>query len=167
MDARTLVVDGEPETADLVEAYLKSEGCTVLKYDTGIEALAMIWNQALDLTILGVTLPDINGSALCGEIRKGHHSPIFVLAVKAEGVGKVASLTIDADDYIIKPFSPLKLMVQVKVQLCRHTRYNEIDKAGNYWDIIDFNSLVINRATYECALYGRELGLTSIKFGIL
>ena len=137
MDARILVVDDEPEIADLVEVYLKSEGCTVFKCGTGTEALAVVRTQALDLAILDVMLPDISG------------------------------FTIGADDYITKPFNPLVLMARVKAQLRRYTRYNEADKAGDCRDIIDFNGLVINRATHECTLYDRELGLTPIEFDIL
>lgn len=144
MDARILVVDDEPEIADLVEVYLKSEGCTVFKCGTGTEALAVVRNQALDLAILDVMLP-----------------------AKAEDMDKITGLTIGADDYITKPFNPLELMARVKAQLRRYTRYNEADKAGDCRDIIDFNGLVINRATHECTLYDRELGLTPIEFDIL
>ena len=167
MDARILVVDDEPEIADLVEVYLKSEGCTVFKCGTGTEALAVVRNQALDLAILDVMLPDISGFTLCGEIRKEHHFPVLMLTAKAEDMDKITGLTIGADDYITKPFNPLELMARVKAQLRRYTRYNEADKAGDCRDIIDFNGLVINRATHECTLYDRELGLTPIEFDIL
>lgn len=145
MDARILVVDDEPEIADLVEVYLKSEGCTVFKCGTGTEALAVVRNQALDLAILDVMLPDISGFTLCGEIRKEHHFPVLMLTAKAEDMDKITGLTIGADDYITKPFNPLELMARVKAQLRRYTRYNEADKAGDCRDIIDFNGLVINR----------------------
>ena len=167
MDARILVVDDEPEIADLVEVYLKSEGCTVFKCGTGTEALAVVRNQALDLAILDVMLPDISGFTLCGEIRKEHHFPVLMLTAKAEDMDKITGLTIGADDYITKPFNPLELMARVKAQLRRYTRYNEADKAGDCRDIIDFNGLVINRATHECTLYDRELGLSPIEFDIL
>ena len=101
MDARILVVDDEPEIADLVEVYLKSEGCTVFKCGTGTEALAVVRTQALDLAILDVMLPDISGFTLCGEIRKEHHFPVLMLTAKAEDMDKITGLTIGADDYII------------------------------------------------------------------
>ena len=124
-------------------------------------------NLNCTLVILDVMLPDISGFTLCGEIRKEHHFPVLMLTAKAEDMDKITGLTIGADDYITKPFNPLELMARVKAQLRRYTRYNEADKAGDCRDIIDFNGLVINRATHECTLYDRELGLTPIEFDIL
>ena len=119
MDARILVVDDEPEIADLVEVYLKSEGCTVFKCGTGTEALAVVRNQALDLAILDVMLPDISGFTLCGEIRKEHHFPVLMLTAKAEDMDKITGLTIGADDYITKPFNILELKARVRALLRR------------------------------------------------
>ena len=166
MEANILVVDDEPEIADLVEVYLQSEGCTVYKCNTGTQALAVVNSRSVDLAILDVMLPDISGFTLCGEIRKDHHFPVLMLTAKAEDMDKITGLTIGADDYITKPFNPLELMARVKAQLRRYTRYNEADK-GDSRDILDFNGLVINRATHECTLYDKELNLTPIEFDIL
>ena len=166
MEANILVVDDEPEIADLVEVYLQSEGCTVYKCNTGTQALAVVNSRSVDLAILDVMLPDISGFTLCGEIRKDHHFPVLMLTAKAEDMDKITGLTIGADDYITKPFNPLELMARVKAQLRRYTRYNEADK-GDSKDILDFNGLVINRATHECTLYDKELSLTPIEFDIL
>ena len=167
MDANILVVDDEPDIADLVEVYLKSEGFTVFKFGTGTQALACVRSQRLDLAILDVMLPDISGFTLCGEIRKEHHFPVLMLTAKANDMDKITGLTIGADDYITKPFNPLELVARVKAQLRRYTRYNESDKSAESQDIIDFNGLVINRATHECWLYDQELNLTPIEFDIL
>ena len=161
MDANILVVDDEPQIADLVEVYLKSEGCTVFKCGTGTEALACVARERLDLAILDVMLPDISGFTLCGEIRKEHHFPVLMLTAKVIG------FECGADDYITKPFNPLELVARVKAQLRRYTRYNEADKSSESRDLIDFNGLVINRGTHECQLYDRELNLTPIEFDIL
>ena len=166
MEANVLVVDDEPEIADLVEVYLQSEGCTVYKCNTGADALAVVKSHALDLAILDVMLPDISGFTLCGEIRKDHHFPVLMLTAKTDDMDKITGLTIGADDYITKPFNPLELMARVKAQLRRYTRYNEVDK-GDSRDVLDFNGLVINRATHECTLYDKELNLTPIEFDIL
>ena len=167
MDAKILVVDDEPEIADLVEVYLKSEGCTVFKCGTGAQALACVREQDVDLAILDVMLPDLSGFTLCGEIRKEHRFPVLMLTAKVDDMDKITGLTIGADDYITKPFNPLELMARVKAQLRRYTRYNDAERSGDSRDIIDFNGLVINRSTHQCCLYDRELGLTPIEFDIL
>lgn len=165
MDATILVVDDEPEIAELVEVYLKSEGFSVLKCATGTEALAAVEKNTVDLAILDVMLPDISGFTLCGEIRKRFHFPVLMLTAKVEDVDKITGLTIGADDYITKPFNPLELVARVKAQLRRYTRYNEAEKGAG--DVIDFNGLVIDRITHQCWLYDRELSLTPLEFDIL
>ena len=165
MDAHILVVDDEPEIADLVEVYLQSEGFTVHTCGTGTEALELVKRQPLDLAILDVMLPDISGFTLCGEIRKEHHFPVLMLTAKAEDTDKITGLTIGADDYMTKPFNPLELVARVKAQLRRYTRYNEVDRGSG--DVLDINGLVINRATHECWLYDQPLVLTPIEFDIL
>lgn len=166
MDARILVVDDEPEIADLVEVYLKSEGCTVFKCGTGTEALAVVRNQALDLAILDVMLPDISGFTLCGEIRKEHHFPVLMLTAKAEDMDKITGLTIGADDYITKPFNPLEVAARVKTQLRRYMKYNSAGSGGEVTEY-DIRGLQISKATHKCVLFGEELSLTPLEFSIL
>lgn len=165
MDANILVVDDEPEIADLVEVYLKSEGFTVFTCGTAAEALTCVRDNRLDLAILDVMLPDMSGFTLCGEIRREHRFPVLMLTAKVGDMDKIMGLTIGADDYITKPFNPLELVARVKAQLRRYTRYNGTDKAES--DVIDFNGLVINRGTHECWLYDKELTLPPIEFDIL
>ena len=165
MDANILVVDDEPEIADLVEVYLKSEGFTVFTCGTAAEALTCVRDNRLDLAILDVMLPDMSGFTLCGEIRREHRFPVLMLTAKVGDMDKIMGLTIGADDYITKPFNPLELVARVKAQLRRYTRYNGTDKAES--DVIDFNGLVINRGTHECWLYDKELTPTPIEFDIL
>ena len=82
MDANILVVDDEPEIADLVEVYLTSEGCAVHTCGTGSQALEVLREQKLDLAILDVMLPDISGFTLCSEIRREHHFPVIMLTAR-------------------------------------------------------------------------------------
>ncbi|MEG1858050.1 MAG: VanR-ABDEGLN family response regulator transcription factor [Pseudoflavonifractor sp.] len=165
MDENILVVDDEPEIADLVGVYLRNEGFTVFQCGTGTEALACVRRERLDLAILDVMLPDIDGFTLCGEIRREHHFPVLMLTAKAGDMDKITGLTIGADDYLTKPFSPLELVARVKAQLRRYTRYNDTEKVTG--DMLDFGGLVINRATHECTLYDESLALTPIEFDIL
>ena len=167
MDVHILVVDDEPEIADLVGVYLRSEGFTVHTCGTAQEALDTLAHQSVDLAILDVMLPDKSGFDLCGELRREHRFPVLMLTAKSSDMDKITGLTIGADDYITKPFNPLELVARVKAQLRRYTRYNETGKSGGDKDVIDFNGLVINRSTHECWLYDKPLTLTPIEFDIL
>ena len=119
MNAVILVVDDEPEIAELVEVYLKSEGFSVIKCGTGTQALAVLSRENVDLAILDVMLPDISGFTLCSEIRKEYNFPVLMLTAKTEDMDKITGLTIGADDYITKPFTPLELVARIKAQLRR------------------------------------------------
>ena len=165
MKANILVVDDEPEIADLVEVYLKSEGFTVFKCGTGADALQCVNRERLDLAILDVMLPDISGFTLCGEIRREHHFPVLMLTARTEDMDKITGLTIGADDYMTKPFNPLELVARVKTQLRRYTTYNVAAESRK--QIHDFAGLYICRDNRKCSLYGRELALTPLEFDIL
>ena len=119
MEANILVVDDEPEIADLVGVYLKSEGFTVFTCGTAAEALACVRAQSLDLAVLDVMLPDMSGFVLCGEIRKEYHFPVIMLTAKGSDMDKITGLTIGADDYITKPFSMRELLARVKANIRR------------------------------------------------
>ena len=166
MSATILIVDDEKEIADLIELYLQGEDYQIVKCYDGTQALEAIRNQSLDLAILDVMLPGIDGFTLCQEIRRSYHFPVIMLTAKVGDMDKITGLTIGADDYITKPFNPLELAARVKAQLRRYTQYNGGDK-GSSPDIIEVNGLVINRAIHECNLYDEPLVLTPIEFNIL
>jgi two-component system response regulator VanR len=127
----------------------------------------VIRSQKLDLAILDVMLPGIDGFALCREIRQSYQFPVLMLTARTDDMDKITGLTIGADDYITKPFNPLELTARVKAQLRRYTQYNDVSKAANDPEVIDINGLVINHATHECKLYDEMLTLTPIEFNIL
>jgi two-component system response regulator VanR len=108
MEQSILIVDDEVEKADLVELYLKNEGFTVYKFYNGADALACVQSKKLDLAILDVMLPDVDGFRLCAKIRENHFWPIIMLTAKVEDIDKIMGLTIGADDYITKPFNRWK-----------------------------------------------------------
>ncbi len=160
-----LVVDDEREIADVVELYLKNDQYNIFKFYTGQEALACIENTKIDLAILDVMLPDIDGFEILKKIREKYTFPVIMLTAKVEYMDKITGLTLGADDYIPKPFNPLELVARVKAQLRRYTQYNEVGKSDG--DIIDFGALFLNRTSYECIYYEKELTLTPIEFDIL
>ena len=94
MAAGILVVDDEPEIADLVTVYLRGEGFRVYPCGTGTEALEILRREEIDLAVLDVMLPDISGMTLCAEIRRTHQFPILMLTAKSEGTDKITGLTV-------------------------------------------------------------------------
>lgn len=168
MSTSILIVDDEKEIADLIEVYLKNDGYEVYKFYSGMEALKCIETTKLDMAILDVMLPDIDGFRICQKIRENHFFPIIMLTAKVEDSDKIMGLTIGADDYITKPFNPLEVVARVKTQLRRYVRYNNIselqDVAANEYDI---KGLLINKITHRCSLFGKEVSLTPTEFSIL
>lgn len=165
MENRILVVDDEPEIADLVTVYLRGEGFQVFPCGSGTEALAVLEREKIDLAVLDVMLPDISGLSLCAEIRRKWQFPILMLTAKTEDSDKITGLTVGADDYMTKPFSPLELVARVKAQLRRYTRYNGGEREEG--EMLSVNGLTINRTTHQCWLYDKLLNLTPIEFDIL
>lgn len=168
MNEKILVVDDEREIADLIEIYLKNDGYTVYKFYSGAEALKCIEETALDLAILDVMLPDVDGFRICRKIREKFFYPVIMLTAKVEDGDKIMGLTIGADDYITKPFNPLEVVARVKTQLRRSMRYNpSIQKQEEAMHEYDIRGLVINKDNHKCTLFGKELQLTPIEFSIL
>ena len=168
MNESILIVDDEKEIADLIEVYLKNDGYTVHKFYNGLDALECIETQKMDLAILDVMLPDIDGFRICQKIREQYYYPIIMLTAKVEDTDKIMGLTIGADDYITKPFNPLEVVARVKTQLRRYQNYNnpnliQPEEKEEY----DIRGLLINRVSHKCYLFGKEIALTPLEFSIL
>ncbi len=168
MDGKILIVDDEKEIADLIEVYLINDGYTVYKFYNGSDALKCINETEMDLAILDIMLPDIDGFHICQKIREKFFYPVIMLTAKVEDTDKIMGLAIGADDYITKPFNPLEVVARVKTQLRRYVNYNNsgrkmVEETGEY----DIKGLVINKNTHKCTLYGKEILLTPIEFSIL
>lgn len=158
-----LVVDDEKEIADLIEVYLKNENHNVYKYYDSEMVLSDIDALNIDLAILDVMMPGIDGFDLCKKIRDNYNFPIIFVTAKVEDIDKISGLTIGADDYITKPFQPLELMARVKAQLRRYKRYNQVLDEN----IIDFRNILINNDTHEFYFNGKKVELTPIEFSIM
>lgn len=165
MQDKILIVDDEPEIADLIELYLQNENFQIFKFYHPLAALECIRQESLDLAVLDVMMPGVNGLRLCQKIRESHQYPVIMLTAKGEEVDKINGLTLGADDYITKPFLPLEMVARVKAQLRRYKRYN----AGpeNEKDIFVHSGLVLKVKTHECILNETPLSLTPTEFSIL
>ena len=160
---KILVVDDEKEIADLVELYLKNENYTVYKYYSAKEVLDNIDNLDVDLAILDVMMPEIDGFMLCNKIREKYTFPIIFATAKVEEIDKINGLMIGADDYVTKPFQPLELIARVKAQLRRSQKYNNSNQKEN---VIDFRGILINKDTHEFYFNEKKVELTKIEFEI-
>ncbi len=166
MSINILVVDDEQSIADLVEDYLQSEGFKIYKFYNGKDAYRCVQSEQLDLAILDVMLPDMDGFTLCQKIREKHKFPVIMLTAKEEEIDKITGLTLGADDYITKPFRPLELIARVKAQLRRFTQYNS-SRSEKEEHLIAFSGLVMNLDTHECTLNEKKLSLTPTEFSLL
>ena len=167
MAERILVVDDERDIADLLEVYLQSENYEVYKFYSAKEALNCIENKEIDLAILDIMLPDIDGFSLCQKIRKKYTYPVIMLTAKDEETDKITGLTLGADDYVTKPFRPLELIARVKAQLRRYKKYTPAQVEKNSPPILTYKRLMLNTQTYECTLNGTPVSLTPTEFSIL
>ena len=167
MNEKILVVDDEKELADLVEVYLKNDGYTVYKFYNGTDALKCVESTHLDLAILDIMLPDIDGFQICQKIREKFYFPVIMLTAKVEDGDKIMGLSV-ADDYITKPFNPLEVVARVKAQLRQYMRYRQPqikqeDECSEY----DIRGMTISKKSHKCILFGKELQLTPTEFSIL
>lgn len=151
MSEKILIVDDEVEIADLIEVYLKNENYTVFKFYTATEALECINTTMLDLAILDIMLPDINGFTLCQKIRERYTYPVIMLTAKDAETDKITGLTLGADDYITKPFRPLEMVARVKSQLRRYKKYN-VALPEEKQHIILYSDLTLDIKKHECWL---------------
>lgn len=167
MPEKILVVDDEHDIADLLEVYLQNENYLIYKYYSAKEALDCIENEKIDLAILDIMLPDINGFSLCQKIREKYTYPIIMLTAKDEETDKITGLTLGADDYVTKPFRPLELIARVKAQLRRYNKYTPLPVQDAPDAILTYKKLSLNTQTYECILDRQIISLTPTEFSIL
>jgi DNA-binding response OmpR family regulator len=160
-----LVVDDEKEIRDLISIYLVNEGYKIIKAGNGLDALNYLKNEEIDLIILDIMMPNMDGMEVCDKIRQHKNMPIIMLSAKSEDIDKIMGLTTGADDYVTKPFNPFELMARVKSQLRRYKRLNvpEDKKDG----IIEIDDLIINLDTHEVKVRDIDAKLTPREFDIL
>ncbi|MBO9606192.1 MAG: response regulator transcription factor [Paenibacillaceae bacterium] len=160
-----LLVDDEKEIVDLLDIYLRNEGYTLLKAADGREALALVEAHPVDLIVLDVMMPHMDGIAACMKIRESRHMPIIMLSAKGQDIDKITGLSIGADDYVVKPFSPLELLARVKSQLRRYKMMQAPQPAKENEIVID--GLTINTSTHKVTIEDEEVRLTPREFAIL
>lgn len=167
MSEKILVIDDERDIADLLEVYLRNENYIVYKYYCAKDAMQCIEGGDIDLAILDVMLPDMNGLSLCQLIREKYTYPIIMLTAKIEETDKITGLTLGADDYVTKPFRPLEVVARVKAQLRRYKKYSPATNVEKIQPELSYSKLRLNTQTHECLLDGEAISLTPTEFSIL
>ncbi|MGP0686239.1 response regulator transcription factor [Priestia aryabhattai] len=163
MKDRILIIDDDEQIRNLIAIYLENEGFEALKVSNAVSGLALLEEQELDLIILDIMMPHMNGIDAAFKIREEKNMPIIMLSAKSEDMDKISGLTAGADDYLTKPFNPLELIARVKSQIRRYKKYNERAERG----VIQIGDLEINRSTRLVFVRGQEVRLTPKEFDIL
>ncbi|MEK3965899.1 MULTISPECIES: response regulator transcription factor [Paenibacillus] len=165
-NATLLLVDDEAEIIKLMQIYLENEGYRLLTAKDGLEALEIINREIIDLMVLDIMMPNMDGIEACIKIRETQKFPIIMLSAKGQELDKITGLSVGADDYVTKPFSPLELVARVKSQL-RRTRNYMADLNAAKQDEIIIDGLVINSVTHEVSVDDQPVKLTPREFAIL
>lgn len=161
-----LIADDEEEIAELVAIHLGKEGYNVLKVHNGEDALQVIQTRAIDLLILDIMMPKMDGYEVTRQIREHHNMPIIFLSAKTSDFDKVHGLVIGADDYITKPFTPIELVARVNAQLRRFMKFNQPKVDDNIVNL-EFGEIVISPDQRTVSLHGETVELTPKEFDIL
>ena len=164
---KILVVDDEKEIADLLELYLISDGYQVCKAYDALQGLEIMKNETIDLVLLDIMMPAMNGIEMCRKIRAVSNVPIIMVSAKTQELDKIVGLTVGADDYVTKPFTPLELMARVKSQLRRYRELNPAKQQKVEKNEICIKNVRINKETHQVFVDEESIKLTPIEFDIL
>ena len=161
-----LVCDYDKEIVEAIEIYLSQEGYHILKAYDGMEAIKILESEEVNLLILDVMMPRLDGIRTTLKIREKNSIPIIILSAKSEDADKILGLNVGADDYVTKPFSPLELVARVKSQLRRYTQLGgTVQKDED--KVYEVGGLRMNDDLKEVTVDGEPVKLTPIEYNIL
>mgnify|MGYP000012486150 FL=1 len=164
--AKILVCDDDKDIVEAIDIYLTQEGYEVLKAYDGDEAIKVLKRNEVDLLIMDVMMPRLDGIRATLKIRENMSLPIIILSAKSEDADKILGLNIGADDYMTKPFNPLELVARVKSQLRRYTQLGSTARSDNQSEFRT-GGLVIRDDLKEVTVDGQNVRLTPIEYNIL
>ena len=156
MNNNILVVDDEKEIRELLNINLINEGFNVFKAGCGKEALEIIDNEEINLIVLDVMMPDIDGLEVCRRVREKCNIPILMLSAKVEDIDRIQGIMTGADDYLCKPFNSLELIVRIRALLRRtyflNSQFKKIDD-----DVIHIGSIIIDKNKHIVKVNNEEI----------
>jgi two-component system, OmpR family, response regulator len=157
--AKIIVVDDDTYIRELVKLFLKRESFDIYEAPDGVEALKLINSVKVDLAVIDIMMPNMDGWQLCKELREYYEIPVLMLTAMGETIQKVKGFELGADDYLVKPFEPLELVVRVKALLKRYQIATS--------QIIEIGDLKLNRKTYEVFVGNDTMTLPLKEFELL
>lgn len=163
--SKILIIEDDTAIAELEKDYLEINGFTVLIEQDGSTGAARTLDEDLDLIILDLMLPGMDGFEICKLIRDTKDTPILMVSAKKDDIDKIRGLGIGADDYITKPFSPSELVARVKAHLSRYKRLTSIGMEEN--TIIEASGLTIDKTARTVLVDGKEKVFTTKEFDLL
>ncbi|MDR3161572.1 MAG: response regulator transcription factor [Spirochaetaceae bacterium] len=163
-DRTVLVIDDEVKILTLVKSYLEINGYTALCAASGGEGMALFEEREVDLILLDLMLPDVSGEEFCKKVRRSSDAPIIMITAKADEESVIRGLSIGADDYVCKPFSPRQLMARVEAALRRSAGGRG---GGNGGGVLSYGGLTVDTENRIVTLNGKALPLTRDEYQIL
>ncbi len=160
-----LVCDDEKEIVDAIDIYLSREGINVLKAHNGKEALEILEKEDVQLLLIDIMMPEMDGIETTKKIRESSSLPVILLSAKSEEKDKILGLDIGADDYVTKPFNPGELVARVKSNLRRYTSLGSRKDENSH--VIRIGGLLINDENKQISVDGEFVRLTPIEYNIL
>jgi two-component system, OmpR family, alkaline phosphatase synthesis response regulator PhoP len=161
-----LVVDDEQPLTVLIARYLEREGYRPLVAHDGREALDIARRESPDLVVLDLMLPEIDGLEVCRQLRQFSDAYVLMLTARAEEIDRVVGLSVGADDYVTKPFSPRELVARIRAML-RRPRQLVGQESHAPLDLLRFDDLLIDLAAHEVCRGGEPISLTPLEFRLL
>ncbi len=162
MDKNILIVEDEKRMRILIGDYLRKEGFQFLEAANGIEALDIFKKNKVDLVVLDIMMPFLDGWEVCKQIRRSSNIPVIILTAKSEEDDKLLGYELGADDYITKPFSPKILVAKIKVLLKRTDTSIKLNSS-----VLDFQGLVIDELSHEVKVFDEEIMLSPKEYELL
>ena len=163
MAATVLVVEDERKLRELVRSYLERAGFTVLSTGSGAEAITLASSAAPDLIVMDLRLPDVAGETVASEVRAAGATPILMLTAKSDEEDRIRGLSLGADDYVTKPFSPRELVLRVRAILRRGGPATADRGVSRYGD----GALVLDEPQRLATVRGAAVALTPTEWGVL
>ena len=159
-----LICDDDRDIVSALKIYLTSEGYQTVEAYNGEQALAAVRGGNIDLILMDVMMPKLDGIRATARLRESYNVPIILLTAKSEDNDKILGLNIGADDYITKPFNPLEVIARVKSQLRRYTALGGAEKAGGQ---ITVGPITMDDGAKVVTVDGEEVSLTPLEYNIL